>query len=134
MKTSTLFIYTICILMFTLSSCADEDSPLNLVFNSPKCKVISNSSLLSSDNEFYKYMTFTVKNTGNGPTAFKINLNVQLKLGNHIVDEGWAYISELEEDESKTVTIKFFDIEDTSNYQIIEKELTWYDAEDQYHD
>lgn len=118
-------------IIFSLNGC-ELDSPGNLIFNSPQCKINSVSDLKIPDFGFAK-MTVEVKNTGNGPTAFNVSLRVKLKKENKIISEGYDSITSLSEGESKDCEVWFSEIESHSEYSSVVTDLSWEDAEGNFY-
>ena len=119
----------ICLVGFTSCIIVDDD-----IFDSPpECKVVSSTGVEPSPYGGAE-MRFTVKNTSSWPSAYDVNIHVWLKNGPYVVDEGIAYIHELEGWESRTVTVYFDYINSSYDFDRIESELSWYDEDGYYYD
>jgi hypothetical protein len=131
MKSLIKKVVLILIVIITFSACA-KDSPANLLVNSPKCRIVSQSSLIVPSFGF-STMTFKVENNGDGPTAYDISIYVKLKKGNYIVDESGINMGTLEQGESKSEDVTFTKVKSNSEYDKVEVNFYWYDAQGTYY-
>lgn len=110
-----------------------EDSPASLTFNSPHVAIVEGPTLYI-DSTFHKvYVSLTVRNDGDGPTAFHIGYSIKLKNGNHIVDQTGLFLGTLRYNESVTEKTWFTKMNDLSEYTTKEAVLYWYDAQNTYY-
>ena len=131
MKTNNISLAILVLLPLFLNSC-DVNSPESLLFNSPKCSIVSIADI--SFNQFgYATMSIKVVNNGDGPTAFSVNCYVKLKKGELILDDGSAYFGTLKEGESREEDVIFFDLEEADVINHKEIILSWYDAEEGFY-
>lgn len=106
----------------------EDDSPGNLLFNSPECSIVDRTELMIPYFGFPR-MEFLVENDGDGPTAFGITVCVKLKRGNYIVDESSVYLGELRWGESKSGDALFTKVRSRYDFDKVEVDMYWYDAE-----
>ena len=77
------------------------------------------------------FLTLTVKNVGNG-TGYNVSCDVYAKIGNTIVDDGFAYFAgggNIDPGESAIDEAIFFDLESHSDYTSLEYNLDWIDRD-----
>jgi hypothetical protein len=118
------------LLLATLSGC-DVNSPVSLIFNSPKCRITNYS--MNFQKTGFTTLQITVVNNGDGPTAYNIGCSVRLKYGDYIVDESSAYFGYLNSNESKTEEAIFTKVKSSYDYSYMEINLYWYDADGDYY-
>lgn len=121
----------LCVVATVMCGCG-VDSPTSLVFNSPRCTIIEQTEIHIPSFGF-PTMDITVKNNGDGPTAYDIGCYIKLKKGNHVVDEGGASFGTLYDRESKTERALFTKLRNASDYTTMEVTLYWYDANEHYY-
>ena len=129
MKTDKIFLVLMSFVVFTSCIIVDDD----VFYNPPECKVISSTGVRLSPYGGAE-MSFTIRNTGSGSAAYDVNVQVWLKDGGYVVDEGIAFIYELEAWETRTITVYFDYIECDCDYNRIESKLSWYDQDGYYYD
>jgi hypothetical protein len=121
------------IISLTLFFGCHEDSPASLTFNSPHVTIVEGPTLYIDSTFHNVNIKATVRNDGDGPTAFNIGYFIKLKNGNHIVDHTGLFFGTLRHNESITETIWFTKIKSLSEYTTKEAVLYWYDAENTYY-
>ncbi len=130
------FLFVQALLIFVLiiffSGC-HEDSPASLTFNSPHVTIVDGPTLYFDSTFRNVYVSVTVRNDGDGPTAFHIGYSIKLKNGNHIVDQTGLYLGTLRHNESVTEKTWFTKMKDLSEYTTNEAVLYWYDAQNTYY-
>ena len=131
MKPCTIYLTVIILLSALFFSC-DVNSPESLVFNSPKCSIISMSEI-SFEHYSYADMSVTIKNNGDGPTAFDVGCYIKLKNGNLILDDGYGDFGTLDEGEAREEGIRFYDLEESDKIGYMEIVIYWYDAEGDFY-
>lgn len=110
-----------------------EDSPASLIFNSPHVTIVEGPTLFIDSILHKVNVKITVRNDGDGPTAFHIGYFIKLKNGNHIVDQTGIYLGTLRYNESVTEEVWFTKVKKLSEYDQTETVLYWHDAENKYY-
>ena len=117
--------------LLLLSGCS-PDSPLSVLFSPPHCSVVSVKEVDGSDYSFAKIIV-TVKNDGDGATAYNIGCTIQLKNGSYIVETESGYFGTLQQGESTSDEILFANIKTRADYQTLNITLYWWDSQDTYY-
>jgi hypothetical protein len=122
----------IILVLFSLTGC-DPNSPLSISISPPNCDLIS---LEKYDGAFAVFAkdVLTVKNVGDGATAYNVGCTIELKRGNTIIDWGSASFGTLEPGESAIDKALFSEIQSHSEYESSKITLYWYDAENGFYE
>ncbi len=130
-KMKVIFSLLVIMLMFLSISC-NPDSPLAVVFSSPKCEITYIEKYDSSLGEFTRF-TITLINYDDGATTFNTGCIIKLKEGITIIDRGSAYFVALNQAESAVDKAWFSNILDQTQYDSYEISLYWYDSQGNYY-
>jgi hypothetical protein len=120
------------LVLFFLTGC-DPNSPVALSISPPNCDL---TSIEKYDGAFAVFAkdVMTVKNVGDGATAYDVGCYVELKKGTTIVDRGSAYFGTLEPGISAIDKAVFSEIVTHAEYESTKITLYWYDAENNYYE
>ncbi len=125
------------VLAFTLPALlalgCDADSPMGVLFTPPECVIDQVQWVDGSPGSFAK-IVMTVRNTGDGGTAFSTTCGINLKVGNTIIERNGIGFGDLRPGESCRSEAWITEVNTQSEFTSAEYHLYWYDSQGGYHD
>ncbi len=117
--------------LFTLSGCS-PDSPLSVLFSPPHIEMLGTQDINATSSSFFQVIV-TVKNDGDGATAYNVGCSIKLKNGIYIVESGTGYFGTLNSGESTSDAVWFTNVKSNSDFQYADIIVYWWDSQGNYY-